>query len=212
MWSRTSLLVLLALALVGCQAPDPNAPPMIGSADEFNQVLAQAESLSKEHLLAAEAGEPLSSTDQTELKRAAVLFEGLMDYRPNNVAVHVGAGQIYMALDEAERARAPLQQAVIAAGEEPSDADRYLAAEAYYHLSRVDLFAQNLDGALENAQKAVDLAFDVAKFQNALAQAYVQQRQFDKAREHLQAALLTDPENTEAKGLLEFIKSVEEPN
>lgn len=200
------MIAVVGLAL-NSSGQDPNAPPIIRSASEYNDTVAQAKTLSAQHLKDFAAGIQMGPDDVSDLKKAAALFEGLKASQPSNPGVAIGLGKIYEAIGDQEKANLNFEQTIASAG--PSSADPAIiatVAEAHYELSMAEIKKGDFPTAVADATEAVRLAPLSPDYLVAEASGRVQLKQIAEAKTLIAKALKLDPANHSAlalRGLIE---------
>jgi tetratricopeptide (TPR) repeat protein len=185
---------------------DPNEVPNITSGTEYREVLAKAEKLSLNHLEDLDNGIELTELDRTDLRQAAVLFDGMIEAQPTNIAPYVGAGKIYQALGNDDAAVKRFQQGLATVPPNPILAVKDTAIEARYLLAK-SLFNLKL---YDDALKQIDVAIKMLPFGSPIylsqrAAINIERRKYSEANEDLVKALEIDPEHKRSRALLKLL-------
>ncbi|MFQ3587368.1 MAG: tetratricopeptide repeat protein [Fimbriimonadaceae bacterium] len=191
-----------ALAVVGCIRGAGTIP--IANDREFNNVLAQAERLSKRPLEVARADGELTQQEKADLERARPMFASMIRYRPDAFALRLGAGKIEAALGDWEAALRQLDacrslinpQTVV-------PAERVTLAEAWFETARANLALQRPEPAERAARQAVLIVPQAPDYHAALAAALLALGRRQEARTAVDEALRLDPAHPRAKSLSE---------
>jgi len=205
---RINLFVLgiAVIAAAGCSGgTDPNAVPVIGTANEYLTTLQDAENTSKDLLEKINRDEPLTLEDKTRLSKAASQFESLQAYEPGKPGPYIALGIIYRGLEQREIAERALNLCLQHLGGNTSPEFMQTAAEVHYQLSRVKFDSQKYDYALAEASSAIQSVPDNPAYLTARGAAYLQLKRYAEARKDLKAALKLDPNYTRASGLLKLL-------
>lgn len=194
------------LALLGCSGGSDGGVPVIGNSDEYNQVLKDAEGLSKDPLERFANDEDLSEADKSNLIKAANMFEAIRAYEPEKFAPYLGLCMIYRALGNTEKAEQYIRQCILSLPASQAPEIRQTAAEAHYQLSRVLFDEKKYPEALAEASTADQTIGDNPNYLVAKAIALVQLKREKEAKVELAKALKLNPTNRRATGLAKLLR------
>jgi tetratricopeptide (TPR) repeat protein len=199
------VVLLLIWGALG-KGSDPNEVPNITSGTEYREVLAKAERLSLQHLVDLDNGIELTEVDKKDLREAAVLFDGLSQAQPTNIAPYLGAGKIYQALGNDDAAIKRFQQGLAVVPKDPILAVKDTAIEMHYLFSRSLFNVRHYDEALSEINRAItQLPFGSPIYLSQRAAINIQLRKYKEANDDLVKALEIDPDHKRSKDLLKFL-------
>lgn len=192
--------VAVSLAVAGCTRGGGTIP--IANDREFNNVLLQAERLSKRPLEIARADGELTQQEKADLERARPMFASMIRYRPDAFALRLGAGKIKAALGQWNEAIRHLDacrslinpQTVV-------PAERVTLAEAWFETARANLALGRPELAEEAARQAVQIVPQAPDHHAILAAALVALDRKEDARSSVSEALRLDPAHPRARAL-----------
>lgn len=197
-----ALWVGVALLAAGCTRGGGTIP--IANDREFNNVLVQAERLSKRPLEIARADGELTQQERTDLERSRPMFASMIRYRPDAFALRLGAGKIEAALGDWEAALRQFDacrslinpQTVV-------PAERVTLAEAWFETARANLALGRPEPAEQAARQAVRIVPQAPDYHALLADALLARDRPDEARKAVAEALKLDPAHPRAKAIAE---------
>ena len=206
---------LLAFALLASNQTAP-VPQGYGKAilndTQYEEVFNRMQALSKDRLVAYDAGRPLSTDDLAKLREAGNLVDLMDTYRPLMASYFFLSGKIHHVLGEDEIAEQMFRQCVLGMDRQMADQPqaapilRATGGEAAYQLSQLLFLRHDYKGALEQAQLAVLATPTDARYHVAVASALNELRRTDEAKGELTKALGFDPKNAQAASLLRLIQ------
>ncbi len=193
--------------MLGC-SKDPSIleKPVIGHGGEYQQVLAEAERLSKGPLEKLSRDEDISESEKTELVKASAQFQALIDFEPGQFAPYLALGMIYRGVGNLEKAEQMLRQCLNNIPASSDQAVKDTSAEAHYQLARVLFDAQKFELSLAEASTAVQTVSDNPNYHYARGAALGQLNLKTEAKRALRDALRLDPDHRRANGLLKLLK------
>jgi tetratricopeptide (TPR) repeat protein len=172
---------------------------------EYLQANNEAKNLSTDIFAKIDRGEPLSSFDQEDLKKALRLYEGMLAYIPTKPLPNFTAGQICDSLGDHEAAIKRYQSYLDATANEDSDESRVTRADAHFLIAEACVKTQNYNKALDQANEALKAYPGNVTYLVARADAYTQLGKRKEALDDLSDALTKDPENKRAMVLYHFL-------
>ncbi len=199
-----------ALALCGCGSSNSGDVPVLRSGTEYQQTLVEAQKLSQAHIEAFRNGEELDERAKSELKRARVLFQALLEYNSQNVAPVFGAAEIDNALGDLDSAARNYRQTINLMPANPSNSVIALVAEAHNQLANILILQNKYRDADVEASAAIQLVPNHAPYLATLASAKVQEGEKADAFRLCTKALSIDSTNSRASDILKLLQAAEE--
>ena len=182
-----------------------NPIPVIGNGEEYKQVLAEAERVSKEAFMKLNSDEPLTPEDRSNLSKATSQFQSLGAFEPNLFAPYLGLGMSYRGQNEPEMAEKMFRLCLERIPLSTSPEIVQTSAEAHYQLSRALFDQKKYDFALAEAATAIETVHGDPNYLTARAAAYMQLKRLDEARKDLNEALKLDPNHRRASALKKLL-------
>gem|GEM_PF-1724571 len=183
-------------------------PAVVNSDNQAALVMQEAKRLSLTHLEDFDKGIPPTESDKEDLRKAAVDFDSLSDYKPGDIRPWFGAGKCYQALGNDDAAIKRFEDGLndMAPDQAPVLVDT--ATEAHYLLS-VSLFNKR---DYQDALKEVNIAISRLPMVSPIylsqrASIYVQMSppRYADALADLVRALKADPHHEKSLRLLKLI-------
>lgn len=212
-WPAVGVAVLAVALLLSNQTTTlpQSGSTAIMSDDEYVAAFKKADELSTSRIQAFEANQPLTADDKAKLREAGDLIDRIDAYKPQRASIFFASGQIHHILGEDDVAEERFRQCVLGTERQALDESQYAGiirgtgAEAGYQLSLLLVNRRDFKGALEQADFAVKLDPQKAKYHTARASALNELRRTDEAKKELKIALALDPNDDRAKGLLHLL-------
>lgn len=204
MWSRTRLLILLAI-LGGCaHDPDPRQYTEIISNAEYSQVQTNAVQLLNPVVDKYLRWETLTDEDMATTRQALKMFRGLMAYDAAQPSNYLLIGESHELLGEHDQAILYLRLGLKALkpGSEKNADMRQIIAEMLYFTSLACLSKGDYSQGVKAAQAAVELFPTAAAYHEAEALNWNQLKNDDQAAMAAHKALELDPERRRARQVL----------
>lgn len=204
MWWRTSVLAVLALALVGCGKPGKFWPEEVPGPNPTDTAMTEVEVLTSTALERYHKGLPPTDEDAKALREAKAILapvatEEQTDFRPLFLA-----GKVHKALGEDETALALFRKAVQFAPETMDPNLNWSIAEAHAEIADLTFRAGKFTEAEASAQQALLRFPENPNYLVLSAQAKLQLDKAEEAKEQLREALKLDPNHSMAGSLLRF--------
>lgn len=201
-------VVVIVLALAGCRGGSGGSGvPVIRTVQQYDQVRVQAWDLAKNGLQAFEEGVPPGGTTEQDLKRAAELYRGMVDFAPASYGAHYGLAKIATALGDPDEALRHFEQALTLALRDERPAAQDVAAECHDGIARIVVLRGDAARAEAEARLALQHRPEQPNYMATLASALVQSGQIDEAKELVKRALEAEPRNRRALALAAFLES-----
>jgi predicted Zn-dependent protease len=189
------------LLIAGC-GRGPSGPSIVVRDDaQYNRALAEARALSEVHVKSFAVGASLQEADLADLRKAAQLFDALIDYKPTFFALHFGSGQIEHALGNTSRARQRFLQSIELAPRPESVETMVIVADAHFGLSQLDFLNRDYAGAERRIRESLERFPDNASYWAALASIQIERRELAAARTSIDRSLRLDPDQPTANRL-----------
>ncbi len=193
----------------------PSGLPVVGDIATYDQMISQAQQLCVQPLQAYEEGKELTPDQLDNMKKAVKLIDAANEFKPATPAVVVGgskfapffiSGKLHAALGEYEKADQMLRQGLYnAQGAQLDQSGLVTVADAHFERSRVQFHLNNFDVAYSEAKLAVKGVPEAPDYQVALAQAALQLKKTDEAKEAVITALGLDPNNHGAQMMAKYL-------
>ena len=192
----------IACLLAGCNS-GVDAVPVVRSGEQFNQLVSEAETLSKPALQKVENGAPIDDADKESLKKARYIFLGLRDYAPSTPTAHFALGKISRALEDDATALDHFNQVItiVSSLKKRSDQETTILAESYGEISRMMVLRGQIQDAGTAADSARQLMPADPRYQVDQASVLIQAKREKEAKGLLKSILAVDPTNRRAKAL-----------
>ncbi len=199
------VVFVAAIAILGGCRPDPNAPPIYRTVDDYNQALAQVEELTKTPFEEMHEGYPVSKNEKEDLRRASRLIEGLIAFKADTYGLYILKGLSLRGLDDDKGAEIAFKQGLALAPES-------LTADDYDALGRIHdelalLYEARNDFAQAeiHADKAVEMLKTEPSILTDAAGVKLQLKKLSDARKLIDAALKEQPQYKRALDLKKLI-------
>lgn len=212
--SRIWISIILALSLcltAGCdqsKAKDGEAP-IIRTNSEFDRNMIEVETLSKHNLEKIDNGIPLEDYEEDQLRRAKLIFEGLIGFQPELAGLYLGLGKIQQYFGDHEGAIKTFSTGADYITDLKDKGANRLLAEFYYLASISYEGLRNYEAVDQFIQKALEIDAKNPNFLSVRASSALQQGNVTAAKNDLAAALKIDPEHRRSKQLLKLIAAEE---
>lgn len=214
MKSRIWISILLALSLgltFGCDqsnAKDGEAP-IIRTNSEFDRNMIEVETLSKHNLEKVDNGVPLEAYEEDQLRRAKLIFEGLIGFQPELAGLYLGLGKIQQYFGDHEGAIKTFSTGADYITDLEDKGANRLLAEFYYLASVSYEGLRNYEAVDQFVEKALAIDPKNPNFLSVRASSALQQGNIAAAKTDLSAALKIDPEHRRSKQLMGLIRAEE---
>jgi tetratricopeptide (TPR) repeat protein len=202
----------LAAAILLSNRPVAGADgvPLINNVDHYNQVVRQTDEMVRQRFATADAGGELTDEDRAQLREAAKLFDAMNYFMPRKIGPYLGAGKSYALVGDDVTAESRLQQLLNNVPLYENNAEGIRAAmEAKFVLSQIRFRQGKFQEAFALADEAVKAHPDIPNYLIARANAEVELRRIDDAKNDVGQALLIDPQHTQGRRLAKLLLATE---
>jgi tetratricopeptide (TPR) repeat protein len=179
------------------QATSPEGLPVIGSAEEYQDKLGQADELWKPTMIKLDKDQKLTQDDLTKLSKAKDLYIQLNHFEPTKMGPVFAMGRIELVFNRPDEAEVDFKQAIDNSDLQVNQAlgtpVHLLAAESHYFLAQCYELKFQWNDAVAESSKAISMNPDSPPYYFVRGKAEMQLNQLAKADADIKKCLEEDP-------------------